>query len=252
MGDDFGDYRAGRARFGAAASVRIPRQRRPDRPGSEGWDAVQATPVEDLRATATTLVLALRSEGVSCRLPDFRGPRGLHAELASDPYEVVVLDLDLGAPFTDPEQLVSVYARSHRRVVVLTPTSDPDQVARLLDLGAIAAVAKDLPPEEVVRESLAAVQRDRPPTPGRRHVMVEEARRRQRARTGAGSAFASLSRPEAELVRALSRGRSVPMVALTWCVSEADVRGHLRSALAKLDVSTEAEAVSRARRCGWS
>lgn len=253
MGDDYGDYRAGRTRFGAAATVRIPSQRRgPGQPPRDEWDAVQATPVEDVRAGATMLVFALRREGVSCRLPDFRGRQGLREEIASDPHEVVVLDLDLCSPFADPELLVSAYARARRRVVVLAPTSDPDQVARVLDLGALAVVAKDQAPAEVLRESLAAVQRDRPPTPGRRHVMVEEARRRQRARSGAGSDFATLSRPEADLVRALVRGRSVPMVALTWCVSEADVRSHLRSALAKLGVTTETEAVARARRCGWS
>ena len=49
----------------------------------------------------------------------------------------------------------------------------------------------------------------------------------------------------------LARGRSVREIADEWVVSEATVRTHVRSVLAKLEVRSQLAAVAMAIRTGW-
>ena len=63
--------------------------------------------------------------------------------------------------------------------------------------------------------------------------------------------FARLTDRERDTLQALARGRTVHEIANSWVLSEATVRTHVRSVLAKLNVPSQLAAVSLALRSGW-
>lgn len=72
--------------------------------------------------------------------------------LHGEPFDLLVLDLDLGGEFgTDLLGDDSLVERLPRRTLILSGTSDRDEIAIALDHGAQAFVAKSLPFEDVVR-----------------------------------------------------------------------------------------------------
>ena len=66
---------------------------------------LRAVIVDDHRLLAQSIALALRQEGIDCSVADLSDPQRLLDDLAADPPDVVLLDLDLGPPIGDGTEL---------------------------------------------------------------------------------------------------------------------------------------------------
>lgn len=113
------------------------------------------------------------TDGISARLRsnghEVMGARdltGARSQLLSRPFDLLVLDLDLGGEFgTDLLGDEALAPHLPARTVILSGTSDRDEIAIALNHGAQAFVAKSLPFEDVVHaveSALALPDSDEP------------------------------------------------------------------------------------------
>jgi DNA-binding NarL/FixJ family response regulator len=207
--------------------------------------------VDDHSLLAQSLSLALELEGVSCEVADLTDPDALVRAVAADPPDLVLLDLDLGGAIGDGSTLVPAFVRAGCRVLIVSASTDPDQVCRALELGAAGIVRKDVPFTDLLDSALAAAHGKELIAEGERLRLIAEARLRQSRRAAALAPFERLSAREGEVLRELATGRGVGAIAASWCVSEATVRSQVRAVLTKLDVGSQLEAVARAHASGW-
>jgi DNA-binding NarL/FixJ family response regulator len=209
--------------------------------------------VEDHALLAEAMVLSLAPEGfeVSCvRLSSLEDQSTLlSAVLRSNP-QVVLLDLDLGSA-GDGGQLIQPLTRAGCRVVVLTGWQDPARWGACVAAGALTVLSKSTPLQTIV-EVIQRVDQGLP--------VMSRARRDQliglwrEARTDDDARRTRLDRltpREAQVLGELLHGKRVREVAQDAFVSEATVRTHVKSILAKLGVSSQLAAVALARDAGW-
>jgi DNA-binding NarL/FixJ family response regulator len=209
--------------------------------------------VEDHALLAEAMVLSLSPEGfeVSCvRLSSLEDHSTLlSAVLRANP-QVVLLDLDLGSA-GDGGQLIQPLTRAGCRVVVLTGWQDPARWGACVAAGALTVLSKSTPLQTIV-EVIQRVDQGLP--------VMSRARRDQliglwrEARTDDDARRTRLDRltpREAQVLGELLHGKRVREVAQDAFVSEATVRTHVKSILAKLGVSSQLAAVALARDAGW-
>lgn len=210
--------------------------------------------VEDHALLAEALLVSLSPEGfevTSVRLPPRpEGPDALlNSVLRIDP-QVVLLDLDLG-PAGDGGSLIQPLTRSGCRVVVLTAWADPARWGGCVAAGALTVLNKSTPLQVIVEviqrvaQGLPVMSRER-----REHLIglwraarSDDDERRSR--------LERLTPREAHVLGELLHGKRVREVAQEAFVSEATVRTHVKSILAKLGVSSQLAAVALARDAGW-
>jgi DNA-binding NarL/FixJ family response regulator len=207
--------------------------------------------VDDHQLLAQSLALALQLEGVECRVAELADRDALVREVVDDPPDLVLLDLELGGAIGDGSTLVPAFVRAGCRVLVVSASTDQDQVCRALELGAIGAVRKDVAFTQLLDAALAAARGDQLISEGERLRLIAEARSRRSRRLEALAPFERLSAREAAVLRELAAGRSVGAIAGSWFVSEATVRSQVRAVLTKLGVTSQLEAVAQAHRAGW-
>ncbi len=206
--------------------------------------------VDDHELVATSLVLGLGAEGIRARhrAPGGDGYDGVLAAAAGSAPGLVLLDLDLGRDAQrrrlDGVRLVEPLRAAGWHVLVLSGSTDRHRIGAALAAGAIGAVPKAAPFPRLlgaVRAALAG-----------RPVMPEELRRElveaheQRVAEGAELAarFARLTPREREVLAQLAAGRRAQAVADAFVVSLATVRTQIRSIFAKLEVTSQIEAVA--------
>ncbi len=210
--------------------------------------------VEDHALLAEALLVSLAPEGfevTSVRLPPRpEGPDALlNSVLGLNP-QVVLLDLDLG-PAGDGGALVQPLTRAGCRVVMLTAWADPARWGACVAAGALTVLTKSTPLHVIV-EVIQRVAQGLP-------VMSRERREQlialwREARTDDDDRRSRLDRltpREAHVLGELLQGKRVREVAHEAFVSEATVRTHVKSILAKLGVSSQLAAVALARDAGW-
>ncbi len=207
--------------------------------------------VDDHRLLAQSLALALGLEGVSCTVPELTDRDSLLREVLADPPELVLLDLDLGGAIGDGSGLVTAFVEAGCRVLVVSASTDDDQVCRALERGAVGVVRKDVPFTALLETALAATRGEEVMAPVVRRQMLEEARVRRTSRAEALVAFDRLSAREGEVLRWLANGHSVSAIATAWVVSETTVRSQVRAILSKLGVTSQLQAVAAANRLQW-
>jgi DNA-binding NarL/FixJ family response regulator len=206
--------------------------------------------VDDHQLLATALCVALGRAGIEAEPVETQPlPALLDAVLARRP-ELVLLDLDLG-PHGDSTPLIAPLADAGVRVVVVTGLDDRLRIAAALEQGAIGYRSKS----DGLGGLVDAVRRaaaSSGPLDAQAHVqLVDELRRDRRLRSRALAPFERLTEREQETLRALAAGRSVREIADSWVVSEATVRTHVRSLLAKLGAHSQLAAVAMGIRAGW-
>jgi DNA-binding NarL/FixJ family response regulator len=206
--------------------------------------------VDDHQLLATALAVTLRRTGVDA---DTAAPAPfpeLLATLNDAAPQIVLLDLDLGA-YGDSTPLIAPLTRAGIRVVVVTGLDDRVRIAAALEQGAIGYRSKADGLDALVATVLAAHTGDEPLDAPTRVRLLEELRRARADRAEAFAPFTTLTEREQETLRCIARGRSVREIADDWVVSEATVRTHVRSVLAKLEVRSQLGAVALAIRTGW-
>jgi two-component system nitrate/nitrite response regulator NarL len=213
--------------------------------------ALRAVLVDDHQLLAQSLALALVFEGVTCTVAELADRESLLTAVLDDPPDLVLLDLDLGGAIGDGCELVGPFVGAGCRVLVVSASTDLEQVGRALELGASGVVHKGVPFVELLDTALKAARGEQVMEPAVRRRMVEEARLLRIQRDETLAPFRRLSAREAQVLRALTTGMSVGMIASAWFVSEATVRSQVRAILVKLCVSSQLEAVAAAHRSGW-
>ena len=168
----------------------------------------------------------------------------------ADP-DLVLLDLDLGGDLGDGSTLVRPLVEAGLRVLIVTATSDVEQMARAVELGAVGVAAKNGPFPELLDTVVTAARGGEVMAPVVRLHLLDAARRRREQRASALAPFGRLTERESEVLRELTRGRAVAEIARRSFVSEATVRSQVRSILTKLGVRSQLEAVVAAQRTGW-
>jgi DNA-binding NarL/FixJ family response regulator len=126
--------------------------------------------------------------------------------------------------------------RPGQRVVVLSSSADPDDVAAALQAGVAAYVVKTVEPEDLV----STFRQTFNPSvflPGSRSVPTPQETSRR-----APESYASLTKREAEILRLVAEGRSNGQVARMLWVTEQTVKFHLSNIYRKLDVGNRTQA----------
>ncbi len=207
--------------------------------------------VDDHQLLAQSLSVALQMEGLSCTVMELQDRETLLRQVLALAPELVLLDLDLGGDLGDGAELVAPLVEAGASVLVVSASTDPDQLCRALEYGAVGLLAKAAPFQQLLDTVLAAARGEAVMPPAQRRRIFDEGRARRQARARSMSPFETLSVREGQVLRALAEGESVAAIAQAWFVSEATVRSQVRAVLTKLGCSSQLEAVAAAHRCGW-
>ncbi len=180
-----------------------------------------------------------------------QGSDGGEAVALAEELEPDVVVLDLRMPGTDGLEAIRVLGQRVPgvRVVVLTMFEDDASVRAALRAGASGYLMKGASRQDILRSVIGVAQGD--------VVFAGSAGRTvQQALTGPGGEpgdrglLPMLTDREVEVLDLVARGRSNGEIARRLFLSEKTVRNHLSHILAKLGLSSRAEAVAAARDVG--
>ena len=216
-----------------------------------GCQRLRVLLVDDHQLLAQSVALALDMEGVLCEVADLVERETLLADVRADPPDVVLLDLDLGGALGDGSELVDPLVEAGCRVLVVTASTDDEQMCRALERGAVGVASKSVPFAELLDAVVAAARGQQVMSAADRRRILERAHRVRNRRADQLVPFERLTPKETGVLRALATGKSVACIAGEWFVSEATVRSQVRGVLTKLGVSSQLEAVAQAHSCGW-
>ena len=206
--------------------------------------------VDDQHLLADALRVSLRLAGVEPVVVPVTDCDDLLELVTTDPPELVLLDLDLGAVGNGAD-LVAPCVAAGARVLVLSGTTDQDWIATALEQGACAAIDKDVPLDELLGLIMSATRGETMLAPVERERLLHQLHTHRVSRERELAPFESLTSREQQVLRALSVGLTVPRIAEAWVVSQATVRSQVHAVLNKLAVRSQLEAVAAATRVGW-
>lgn len=213
--------------------------------------ALEVVIIDDHRLLADALAVALQSHGAHAVVPDLAPLDVLADQLIEARPDLVLLDLDLGAT-GDGSRLVRPLVEAGLRVLVVSAAIDAEQVARALEQGATGVVRKDCAFSALVDCVVAAAQGREVMAPLTRLRMIDAARSCRERRMTSLAPFGHLTDRECQVLRELTKGRTVCEIARSSVVSETTVRSQVQSILTKLGVRSQLEAVVAAHRAGWA
>ena len=207
--------------------------------------------IDDHQLLAHSLGLALGFEGITCTIPELTDRDSLMGCVLQAAPALVLLDLDLGEGVGNGATLVAPLVAAGCRVLVVSGSTDDDQICATLAAGAVGVVAKSAPFDELLATVLAVARGEEVMSALERASRLDAARRRQDERRATLAPFERLSTREAEVLQVLAHGQSVAAIATASVVSEATVRSQVRAVLQKLGVNSQLEAVAMAHRHRW-
>lgn len=138
------------------------------------------------------------------------------------------------------------------QVIVLAAREDVREALEALAAGACGYLLKAVEPEALVEAVRRAAAGEYVLSPAMITLIVREA---LRAAQGNGTSSAArspvrLTRRQVEVLRLIARGRTNRQAAVELGISENTVKNHLRTVLAKLNLSRRGEAIRQARELG--
>jgi DNA-binding NarL/FixJ family response regulator len=210
--------------------------------------------VDDHDLFAEALVVALSLEQWDVRrvpLPEHPVSTGhlLSDVLRAKPH-LVLLDLDLGAA-GNGGRLVGPLTASGISVVVITGTDDQARWGECIDAGAHTVLPKTTPLATMVG-TVRSVTEGLPVLEDRaREAWLATYRQESALARATRDRLESLTSRESEVLGHLMAGHAVRDIAERSCVAESTVRTHVKSILAKLDVSSQVAAVGAAYNAHW-
>jgi DNA-binding NarL/FixJ family response regulator len=204
--------------------------------------------VDDHELLSCMLVIALGTQGLRTRQLT---PHELIARLdqPAPPGGLVLLDLDLGDGL-DGASLVGPLRRAGWRVLMITGSRNEPHIAAAVAAGAVGWVPKTAPFDELVAHAVRASQGRPLLTDEQRQRMRDIAAQAQGTTAELARRWQLLTPREREIVDCLVCGLRATAIAEKFTVSVATVRTQIRSVLAKLEVSSQLEAVALARQHG--
>lgn len=209
--------------------------------------------IDDHAVIAAPLLMALKSRGfgpVAAADTEDLSPEAVLALAGSVQPDIVLLDLHLGKgrlglPMIGP--LVDTGAK----VILFTASDDPRLLAAALRSGAEAVIDKATPFHRLVA-ALTGLAAGRPLMADDERTSLLEVLEANFAEEDVRLVpFRALTAREAQVLCHLIDGRSPKEIARQEGISVSTVRGHIDRVLAKLDVSSQREALASARAAGW-
>lgn len=206
--------------------------------------------VDDHNLLATTLVLALRQQGIDAEATAVENREDLLNAVASRAPALVLLDLDLG-PLGSGLHLVRPIVERGCQVVIVTGVIDRLRLAATVEAGAKAVIDKSTSFPDLVSAVRYVANGGELMTVHQREALLGELSESRRAVTKRGAPFQSLTAREQSVLAELVEGRAAETIAEDLSVSLPTVRTHIRSVLLKLGVRSQLAAVAMARTAGW-
>lgn len=203
---------------------------------------------------AESIEVALRAEGHDVRRFDVPSAGSALAPvieaITGDRPDIALVDIDPGR-LGDGVRLVAPLARNQIQVVAVTSSRAGARWGEAVRYGASAVLSRS----RSLADILTIVQRLASGLPvmsrQRRDELVEQWQNGQAERQAILARLESLTAREAEVLGRLQAGHQVRFIAETSGVSRSTVRTQVKAILAKLGVSTQLSAVSRANQVGW-
>jgi DNA-binding NarL/FixJ family response regulator len=209
--------------------------------------APQVLVIEDHELVGATLVLGLRTRGYDALQCPVVSRDQILVTAAALPPGVALLDLDLGrdpgGQRIDGADLVADLTIDGWRVLALTGLADEARLAAAVAAGAIGIVAKAGTLDQLHELLDRALRGETLIPPPERRAWAERHRRAQQL----AKRLALLTTREREILDDIVAGRRAGVVAEARNLSVTTVRTHIRAVLAKLDVSSQLEAVALMR-----
>ena len=202
---------------------------------------IQVLLVDDHPVVRTGLrALLSASDGITVSGESSTGEDAV-GRVRADSFDVVLMDLQLGAGIDGAEATRQIAALPHPPAVIILTTYDTDaDIVRAIEAGAAGYLLKDAPTDVLIgavrRAAAGETVLDRP-----------VAERLEHRRT---SPRPELSPRELEVLTAVAAGQTNKDIAKRLFLSEATVKSHLVHTFTKLDVDNRTAAVNRARTLG--
>lgn len=205
--------------------------------------------VDDHAVLADALKVVLTHEEMEVRIAaDLTLPAVVSAVEGFEPH-VAVLDLYLGPDQTCVPMIAPLTERGVR-VLVLTASERPEDLAACYEAGAVAV----LPKNEALGASVNAVRAAIKGEVVRgtdRGAILSAARKDRNEEAARLRPFQRLTAREQVVLGRLMHGKTAEDIADEQVVTLNTVRSHIRSILAKLGVNSQLAAVVMAQRAGW-
>jgi DNA-binding NarL/FixJ family response regulator len=207
--------------------------------------------VDDHVLLAQSLCFALQAQGfIAEQLPLTSTDALVEAVHRLRP-TVVLLDLQLGDPVGEGQDLVAPFTAAGARVLVVSGVTERPEIARAIEAGAVGHVSKSSPFDVLLDTAVRVARGEDVLTPRDRQALLDELRRHRAEQRQALAPFDALTPRERQVLRALCDGRSVAHIAEEWVVSVPTVRTQVRAIHLKLGIGSQLEAVALAVRTGW-
>ncbi len=207
--------------------------------------------VDDHELVASLLVDWLRRNGFDASAVFEPTEADLVTSIADAVPDVVLLDDDLGPRLGTAERFVAPAIEAGALVLMLTSDGDRVLHARCVEEGASGILQKQTRPADLVSAVEAVAAGESILSPTERSALILELRKARSAAQRLRAPFIALTEREEQVLEAICDGESAAEIAMTWGVSVATVRSHIRAVLTKLQAGSQLEAAAMARRAGW-
>lgn len=209
--------------------------------------------VDDHAVIAVPLAMALEASGfgpVVAADPEDLSMEAVVAHARALDVDIVLLDLHLGGGRVGLP-MVAPLMGTGAKVVLFTAGTDPHLIASALRAGAEAVIDKAMPFHKLVATLVEVAEGRQLMLPDEREALVEALERSELDEQARSLPFRRLTDREAGVLRRLIEGHSPKEIARGDGISVSTVRGHIQSVFAKLDVSSQREALAMARAADW-
>lgn len=204
--------------------------------------------IDDHELFSAALRIALRGEGIDADHIVPNRAESVLSRAAEGPAGLAVLDLDLGSTEEGKplhgSTLVSGLRRAGWQVLVVSGSSNEAGTAAAVAEGAIGVVPKSSSFETLLRTVLRAASGQAVMDEAERRRWRDLHRGHQEAERDLSRRIDKLSRREREVLELLADGYRAAAIADHFVVSLTTVRTQIRAVLAKLEVSSQLEAVA--------
>jgi DNA-binding NarL/FixJ family response regulator len=219
-------------------------------PPADG-DPIRVLVVDDQElGRAGFCVILDAAEGISVVGEAGDGAAAVSAVIAHRP-DVVLMDIRMpGMDGLEAARLIGNGGKDRPKVVMLTTFDLDDYVYEALRAGASGFLLKDSPRHDLIAAVRAAAAGDALLAPSVTRRLIEVFARKPPETTPSPSRLAALTPRERDVLLQLARGRSNSEIASGLFVSEATVKTHVGSVLAKLGLRDRVQAVILAYETG--
>jgi DNA-binding NarL/FixJ family response regulator len=207
--------------------------------------------IDDHELFSTSLRLALRGHGFAARQLHIQSLVELRKQIGHHPPGLAVLDLDLGhdehGRWLNGVELIDPLRAAGWQVLVVSGSVDTPRVAAAIAAGAVGSVPKSSSFRALLEVVMAAASGQPVMAEAERAQWLAQHESQQEQQREVAGKLARLSGREREVLELLVEGRRAAEIAQRFVVSMTTVRTQIRNLLAKLEVSSQLEAVALVR-----